>query len=61
MSNFGRFRHEPRPAALIGMGLAVAGVLGIAHGHWGFVWLVIIGLFWLRRLVRHAGGCGARD
>jgi hypothetical protein len=46
------------PIALIGIGMAVAGGLEIAHGHWGFVWLIIIGLFWIRHLVRHAGFSG---
>lgn len=50
-------RRVPGPVALIGIGLAIAGVLQIAHGHWGFLWLVFFGLFWLRHLVRHAGRC----
>ena len=50
-------RGVPGPVALIGIGLAIAGVLQIAHGHWGFLWLVFFGLFWLRHLVRHAGRC----
>lgn len=57
-------RHgAPAPVALIAIGMAVIGGLEIAHGHWGFVWLVIIGLLWARHLFRHAGpagGCGAR-
>ena len=49
----GRFAPSPI-AALIGIGLAVAVLVNVAHGRWGFVWLLLPVLLIARRLI----GCG---
>jgi Domain of unknown function (DUF1707) len=51
--------RAPAPiAALAVIGIAVAASAGIAHGHWGFLWLAFAGLFIARRLIYCAGPAG---
>jgi hypothetical protein len=44
-------------AVLAAIGIAVAVSAGIAHGSWGFLW-VVLGLLIVRRRIRHAGTPG---
>ena len=48
-------RLAPPPiAVLAGLGIAVAVLVNVAHGRWGFIWLLLFGLLIARRLI-----CGA--
>jgi hypothetical protein len=42
-------------AALVGIGVAVALTVGVAHHVWGFLWLLLVVLFVARRGTRCAG------
>jgi DUF1707 SHOCT-like domain len=44
-------------AALAGVGIAVAMVVGVAHGSWGYCWLLLSVLFIARRMICRAGAC----
>jgi hypothetical protein len=45
-------RRAPAPIAVLAViGIAVTVSAGIAHGHWGFLWLAFAGLFIARRLM----------
>jgi hypothetical protein len=53
-------RSSGRPAvlpaaALVGIGVAVALTVGVAHHVWGFWWLLLVVLFVARRGIRCAG------
>jgi hypothetical protein len=51
-------RGGPAPiAGLAAIGLAVAVLVGIAHGGWVLLW-VVLGLLIARRLIRHAHTAG---
>jgi len=43
-------------AALAGIGIAVAMLAGVAHGSWGYWWLLLSVLFIARRVICRAGG-----
>jgi DUF1707 SHOCT-like domain len=47
-------------AALAGIGIAVAMLVGVAHGGWGYWWLLLSVLFIARRVIRRGGSgfCG---
>jgi ferric-dicitrate binding protein FerR (iron transport regulator) len=49
----GRFAPPPI-AALAGIAIAAAVLVNVAHGGWGFIWLLLFGLFIARRLIRCA-------
>jgi DUF1707 SHOCT-like domain len=54
----------PLIAALAGIGIAAAVLVNVAHGRWGFIWLLLPALLIARRLACHPGGrrhCGQRD
>jgi hypothetical protein len=42
-------------AALAGLGIAVAVLVGVGHHRAGFLWLLLLGLFIARRAIRCAG------
>ncbi len=44
----------PRIAALAGLAIAAAVLVNVAHGGWGFIWLLLAGLLIGRRLIRCA-------
>ena len=45
-------RLAPPPiAALAGIAIAAAVLVNVAHGGWGFIWLLLSGLFIARRLI----------
>ena len=49
-------RFAPSPVAvLVGIGIAVAVLVNVAHGRWGFLWLLVPGLLIARRLISCAG------
>jgi ferric-dicitrate binding protein FerR (iron transport regulator) len=58
-------RLAPSPAAvLVGIGIAAAVLVNVAHGRWGFIWLLIPALLIARRLVGCAGApgrCGQKN
>lgn len=59
----GRFAPSPI-AALVGIGIAVAVLVNVAHGRWGFIWLLLPGLLIARRLISCAGApgrCGQKN
>jgi Domain of unknown function (DUF1707) len=52
-------RCVPAPVARLAViGIAVAVAVGIAHGRWALLWLVLFGLFVARRLICHPGTPG---
>ncbi len=54
----------PLIAALAGIGIAAAVLVNVAHGSWGFIWLLLPVLLIARRLTCHSGGprrCGQPD
>jgi Domain of unknown function (DUF1707) len=55
-------RRAPAPIAMLAViGIAVAVSAGIAHRHWGFLWLAFAGLFIARRLVYCCAGSPRRS
>lgn len=46
----GRFAPPPI-AALAGIAIAAAVLVNVAHGRWGFIWLLLPGLLIARRLI----------
>jgi Domain of unknown function (DUF1707) len=59
----GRFAPSPI-AALVGIGLAVAVLVNVAHGRWGFIWFLLPVLLIARRLIGCActpGRCGQKN
>ena len=45
-------RFAPPPiAALAGIAIAAAVLVNVAHGGWGFIWLLLFGLLIARRLI----------
>ena len=54
----------PLIAPLAGIGIAAAVLVNVAHGSWGFIWLLLPVLIIARRLTCHPGGprhCGQQD
>jgi Domain of unknown function (DUF1707) len=50
-------RPAPPPvAALVGIAIAVAVLVNVAHGRWGLIWLLLPGLLIARRLICSAAG-----
>jgi hypothetical protein len=49
----GRFAPPPI-AALVGIGIVAVVLVNVAHGRWGFAWLLLFGLFIARRLTCRA-------
>jgi Domain of unknown function (DUF1707) len=48
-------RLAPPPiAALVSIGIVAAVLVNVAHGSWGFIWLLLLGLLVARRLIRCA-------
>jgi len=45
----------PLIAALAGIGIAAAVLVNVAHGRWGFIWLLLPALLIARRLSCHPG------
>jgi hypothetical protein len=50
----GRFGPPPI-AALVGIGIVAAVLVSVAHGGWGFIWLLVPALLIARRLI--CSGC----
>lgn len=48
----------PLIAALAGIGIAAVVLVNVAHGSWGFIWLLLPALLIARRLTCHPGGPG---
>jgi acyl-CoA hydrolase len=45
-------------AMLAGIAIAAAVLVNVAHGGWGFIWLVLSGLLIARRLI--CGACAGK-
>lgn len=45
----------PSIAALVGIGIAAVVLVNVAHGGWGFIWLLLPALLIARRLICHPG------
>jgi hypothetical protein len=60
-SSSGRLRPSsghvalPMTAALVGIGIAAAVLVNVAHGSWGLIWLLLPVLLIARRLTCHSG------
>ena len=53
----GRLRPSAPPltAVLVGIGITAAVLVDVAHGNWGFIWLLLPALLIARRLTCHRG------
>jgi Domain of unknown function (DUF1707) len=45
----------PVTAVLVGIGITAAVLVDVAHGNWGFIWLLLPALLIARRLTCHRG------
>jgi hypothetical protein len=48
----------PRTAALVGVGIAAAVLIAVAHGGWGLIWVLLPVLLIARRLTCYRGTVG---